>query len=62
MAQLINLRTARKRAQRKEDELRADANRVAHGTPKALRKFADAQRVKAERDLDHHRVERGDRG
>lgn len=62
MAEMVNLRAARKRAQRQKEEVRADANRVTHGTPKALRELADARRIKAERDLDHHRIEPGDRG
>ena len=60
MVEVVNLRTARKRAQRREDEQRANANRLSHGRPTHQRKFADAQQSKAKRDLDHHRVETGD--
>jgi hypothetical protein len=60
MAELINLRTARKRAQRQEDEARADANRRSHGQPKHARRLREAQRAKADRDLEGHRIERGD--
>jgi hypothetical protein len=62
MAELVNLRTVRKRARRERDEARADANRIAHGQPKTVRQLADAQRTKAERDLDGHRIDPGDGG
>ena len=60
MAELVNLRTARKRAKRSEDEQRASANRLAHGQPNHRREFEDAQQTKASRDLDRHRIDRGD--
>jgi len=60
MAELVNLRTARKRAERRKDEREAQANRLAHGQPKHLRKLDDAQRAKAMQDLDRHRIEEGD--
>lgn len=62
MAELVNLRTVRKRARRERDEARAGANRIAHGQPKAVRQLAEAQRTKVERDLDGHRIEPGDGG
>ena len=60
MAELVNLRAARKRAKRLQDDQRAKANRLAHGQPKRLRELEDAQQVKAGRDLDQHRIEPGD--
>lgn len=60
MAELVNLRATRKRAKRQQDDERADANRLAHGQPKRLRKLETAQQVKASRDLDQHRIEKGD--
>ena len=60
MAELINLRTARKRANRQEEEKRAAANRLNHGQPKHVRKLAEAQREKAGRQLDAKRLEPGD--
>ena len=60
MAELVNLRAARKRAKRQQDDQRANANRLAHGQAKRLRKLKDAQQVKAGRDLDQHRIETGD--
>lgn len=60
MTELINLRAARKRAKRQEDETRAEANRLAHGQPKHLRKRTAAERAKAERDFERHWIDKGD--
>jgi len=60
MAELVNLRSARKRAKRQQGDQLAHANRLAHGQPKHLRKLEDAQKTKASRDLDRHRIETGD--
>ena len=60
MAELINLRTVRKRAKRQKDEQRASANRLAHGEPKRVRQLEEDQQAKANRDLDAHRIDRGD--
>jgi len=60
MAELINLRSARKRGRRQQDERAAEANRLAHGQPKHLRKLEAARRAKAADDLDRHRIEQGD--
>ena len=59
MAELVNLRIARKRAKKRQDDLRADSNRLAHGQPKHRRKLAAAQQEKASRDLDSHRIDKG---
>lgn len=61
MAEIVNLRTARKQAKRRQSDLNAQANRIAHGRPKNLSALADAQQEKANRDLDRHRIEKGDR-
>jgi hypothetical protein len=60
MAELANLRTARKQAKRRQSEKRADANRLVHGQPKHLRKLKDAQQAKADHELDRHRIDPGD--
>ena len=60
MAELVNLRIARKRAKKRQDDLRADTNRLAHGQPKHRRKLKAAQQAKASRDLDQHRIDKGD--
>lgn len=60
MAELINLRMARKRAKQRQDEARAHANRLAHGQSKRRRELDAAQQAKASRDLDQHRIDKGD--
>jgi uncharacterized protein DUF4169 len=57
MANVVNLRTVRKRAQRVSDERAAQANRLSHGQSKHLRKLDDARQAKASRDLEGHRQE-----
>jgi hypothetical protein len=61
MAELVNLRLARKRAARRKDESRAAERRLAHGTPKWERNHAAADRAKARQTLDQHHIEPGDR-
>lgn len=60
MAEVINLRTARKRAKRKQDAKRGQENRLAYGRPKAERRLEEARAEKLQRDLDAHRIEPGD--
>lgn len=60
MAELVNLRTARKQAKRGHSEQQANANRLAHGHPKHLRKLEEAHQEKVGRELDRHRIETGD--
>jgi hypothetical protein len=60
MVDPVNLRTARKRAKQRQEDARANANRLAHGQSKRERTREAAQRVKAGRDLDLHRIEKGD--
>ena len=49
-AELINLRQARKAKARAEKEKQAEANRVTHGTPKALRDLEKARRNWRQKD------------
>jgi hypothetical protein len=60
MAEVVNLRTARKRAKRKQDDLRAHSNRLAQGQPKSERKLAAVRLEQASRRLDQHRIDTGD--
>ena len=60
MADVINLRVARRRAQRQQAEKDAATNRLAHGRPKSERKLETVRRKKANRDLDFHRIEMGE--
>jgi hypothetical protein len=57
MTEIINLRRVRKTKAKAEKAKAADANRVAHGTPKAVKKLAEAQAKKAELALTGHRLE-----
>lgn len=57
MAEIINLRRARKNQARAEKDKVAAANRVAHGAPKALRKLGEAKAQKAARALSGHKLE-----
>jgi hypothetical protein len=56
MAEIVNLRTARKRADRRQAEKRAAENRLSHGRSKSGRKLDDARAAKASRDLEQHRT------
>lgn len=60
MAELINLRLARKRAQRRKDERQADNNRLVHGEPKTLREGRRLEDERSDRAIDAHRRERED--
>jgi hypothetical protein len=60
MAEIINLRVARKRADRQDSEKRAAAARVSHGMSKADRMLAKAKTEKIRRGLDEHRIETGE--
>jgi hypothetical protein len=55
MAEIVNLRQARKAKARDEKAKAADANRTLHGTPKHLRDLAKARREKSARELDAHK-------
>ena len=60
MGDIVNLRTARKRAKRREAEQEAAANRLVHGRTKADRTATRSRNDKAQRSLDLHRVETGE--
>jgi hypothetical protein len=60
MGNLVNLRTARKRAKRRQAEQQAAANRLVHGRSKSERALTRSQSDKADRSLDQHRIESGD--
>jgi hypothetical protein len=60
VAEIINLRNARKRTERLLSEERAATARVSHGMSKADRMLAKANRDKIRRELDEHRIETGE--
>ena len=55
MAEVVNLRQARKRAERQKKDERARENRLTHGQSKAVRNRSRTEREKAARNLDAHR-------
>ena len=57
MAEIVNLRQARKRKARAEKELTADRNRIRHGRPKSDREQQRLAEEKANLLLDGHRLE-----
>jgi hypothetical protein len=57
MAEIINLKRARKAKDRAEKDKTAQANRIAHGTSKTLKKLSEARAEKAEKGLSGHKLE-----
>jgi hypothetical protein len=57
MAELINLRRARKAKARTEKERVADANRTKHGTPKELRALEKARSELEAKRLENSRLD-----
>jgi uncharacterized protein DUF4169 len=55
MAEIINLRQARKQKARAEKEARADENRVAFGRTKAEKSLTQAEQDLAKSRLDQHK-------
>ena len=58
MAEIVNLRRARKAKDKSEKEKTAEANRVLHGTPKTLRNLQKARKNKADQRLTGHKLEK----
>jgi hypothetical protein len=58
MAEIVNLKRVKKARARAEKEAQADANRIKHGTPKALRDLARARDEKAAREIDAHKLDK----
>ena len=56
MAEIVNLRRARKQKSRAEREERAAANRLEHGRTRAEREALDIEKHLARRRLDGHRL------
>jgi hypothetical protein len=57
LAEIVNLRQAKKQAARKAARSAGDANAAKFGRTKAERKLAEAREDKATRDLDAHKRE-----
>jgi len=60
MGDLVNLRTARKQARRRQADKEAASNRLVHGRSKAERVLEQSRGDKARKGLDQHRIETGD--
>jgi hypothetical protein len=56
MAEIVNLRQARKAKAKAQKEKAAETNRILHGTPKAVRKLSEARKDKTEQRLTGHRL------
>lgn len=57
MAEIVNLKRARKAKARAAAEEKAAANRALHGTPKPLRELAQARKDKASQEVDAHKLD-----
>lgn len=57
MAEIINLRAARKAKARADKEAQADENRARFGRPRQEQMSTEATREMQDRKLDAHRVE-----
>lgn len=60
MAEIINLRQARKRKAREQQERDAAANRAKHGIAKFERAHVTHENAHADHTLDSHRIDRDD--
>jgi len=58
MADIVNLRRARKARTRGEAEKNAAANRLKYGTPKASRNASRAEKARTDRAVDLHKIEK----
>jgi Domain of unknown function (DUF4169) len=61
MAEIVNLRLARKHVARLEADRKAAERRTTHGLSKSQRNRLIADRGKLEKSVDQHRLEPGDR-
>jgi len=60
MADVVNLRIARKQAKRRQAEQEAAQRRLAHGRSKAEKTLQRARSDKAETELERHRLDSED--
>jgi hypothetical protein len=60
MAEIVNLRRARKAKGRAEKDRAADANRAKHGVAKSTRDLAKARAEKDKNAADRHILDRKD--
>jgi hypothetical protein len=60
MGDIVNLRTARKRAARRKADQTAEQQRRTHGRTKSERVLSATRDEKARRNLDQHRIGNGE--
>ena len=60
MAEIVNLRSARKARKRADEKERAAENRALHGLSKAEKEAEAARRTRSETHLDRHRLDKDD--
>jgi hypothetical protein len=60
MADIVNLRRARKQKARADAAKEADENRIRHGSGKAASKLARARAAKNVRDVDAQKLDNGE--
>jgi hypothetical protein len=58
MAEILNLRGARKAKAKEQKDQQAQANRLLHGTPKRLRNLAKARKEKTDQTLSGQKLEK----
>jgi len=56
MVEIVNLNKARKTKARTDKDRRAQANRVKHGTPKALKQFDATNKALRDKKLDAQKL------
>ena len=57
MGDVINLRRVRKTQRRARGDAKAAANRLAHGTPKHLKKLGKKEKQRTDRKIAAHRLD-----
>jgi hypothetical protein len=57
MAEIVNLRRAKKANARAEKSREADANRTKHGVAKPVRDLAKARSEKAKKSVEAHKLD-----
>jgi hypothetical protein len=60
MDDVVNLRSTRKQAKRRDAESKADGNRLRFGRSKAERTLEASRNAKTRKDLDRHQIETGE--
>jgi hypothetical protein len=60
MGDVVNLKRFKKRNEREQSAMQADANRARHGRTKAERARDQQQKDRASDFLDQHRIDDGD--